>query len=301
MKKEVWGHLKNILFVIVGTSLLAFGTGIFIVPFDLVTGGVSSAAIIINHFLSFEGSMDLYISVITWSLYVIGCIILGKGFAIKTLISAIVYPIAFSLSYRLVDPNILDGFFDLANNPKYNEISIILAAIFGGAFVGAGCAITFLGGGTTGGFDVVAFTICKYFKKAKSSVIIFLTDVALILLGVVVIRDLIISLLGIASAFVCAIVIDKIFLGETKAFIAQIITPEYEKINQEVIDKLDRTTTILDCVGGYTKEDKKIVMVSFTVREYADLIGIISRYDKNAFITIHRAHEINGLGWNEIK
>jgi len=291
---------KNIVFIILGTSILAFGTGIFIVPFDLVTGGVSSVAIIINSFLSFEGSIDIYISIITWLLYGIGVIILGKSFAIKTLISTIVYPIIFSLSYRLVDSNVLNGFFNLANNSNYKEISILLASIFGGAFVGAGCAITFLGGGTTGGLDVLAFVICKYFKKVKSSIIIFCIDAILILLGAFVIKDLVVSLLGITSAFICAIVIDKIFLGETKAFIAQIITPKYEEINNEVISRLDRTTTIIDCLGGYSKENKKIVMVSFSVREYRDLISIVSIYDKDAFITIHRAHEINGLGWNEL-
>ena len=97
------------------------------------------------------------------------------------------------------------------------------------------------------------------------------------------------------------IVIDKIFLGETKAFIAQVITPKYNEVNDFVIQKLDRTTTIVDCVGGYTKEDKKMVIVSFTVREYSLLIGMIATIDKDAFITIHRAHEINGLGWNELK
>lgn len=297
MKRYVM-DLKNIILVILGTSILAFGTGVFIVPFDLVTGGVSSIAIIINEFYSFTGSIDIYITVITWSLFIIGLIILGKGFALKTLVSTIVYPIVFSLSYRLVDPNILSGFFDLANNPNYKEISILLASIFGGAFVGAGCAITYLGGGTTGGVDVISFVICKYFKNIKSSVVIFITDAFLIVLGAIVLKDFIVSLLGIASAFICASVIDKVFLGQTKAFIAYIITPKYEEINQAVIEKLDRTTTIIDCLGGYSKENKKIVMVSFTIREYAELISIISNNDKNAFITINRAHEINGEGWS---
>ena len=244
--------------------------------------------------------MDLYITIITWVLFFIGFIILGKSFAIKTLISTIVYPIVFSLSYRLVDSNVLGGFFNIAGNANYQGTSIILAAIFGGACVGAGCAITFLGGGTTGGFDVIAFTICKYYKRAKSSVIIFITDAVLIIFGAIVIQDLIVSLLGISSAFICAIVIDKIFLGETKAFNAMIISSKYEEINQGVIDKLNRTTTILDGTGGFTKTNKKIVMVSFTIREYAELLSMVSSIDKDAFVTINRAHEINGEGWKEL-
>ena len=64
-----------------------------------------------------------------------------------------------------------------------------------------------------------------------------------------------------------------------------------------VISKLNRTTTVFDAVGGYSGEKKKIVMVSFTMRQYAELIAVINSMDKTAFITIHRAHEINGEGW----
>ena len=64
-----------------------------------------------------------------------------------------------------------------------------------------------------------------------------------------------------------------------------------------MIKKLKRTTTILDATGGYSGENKKMIMVSFTMTEYAEMVNIINKVDKNAFITIHRAHEINGEGW----
>ena len=61
--------------------------------------------------------------------------------------------------------------------------------------------------------------------------------------------------------------------------------------------KIERTTSLIDITGGYSGEKKKIVMVSFTMSQYRDIIDIINKVDKNAFITIHRAYEINGEGW----
>ena len=112
------------------------------------------------------------------------------------------------------------------------------------------------------------------------------------------IRDLSLSLLGITSAFICAVVIDKLFLGESQAFIAHIVSEKYELINEAIIQQLDRTSTILDGTGGYSKTEKKVVMVSFSMREYSALINIVNKIDKTAFMSVSRAHEINGEGWS---
>lgn len=299
-KKEIMLMIKNILLVIIGTVILAFGTGVFLFPFNIITGGISGISIILNNLIpefTFLGlkSYDIYVFVVTWGLFIIGLFSLGKSFALKTLISTIVYSPVFSFSIRLVESNVLNGFFNIAAN--YSELSVLLGAVFGGAFVGAGCAIAFLGGGSTGGTDVLAFLICKIFKKFRSSIVIFAVDVIIVIAGIFVIKDLTLSLLGVASAFICAIVIDKLFLGESQAFIAQIVSDKYEEINKLIISKLDRTTTILEARGGYSGMKKKVVMVSFTMRQYATLINIVNIVDKTAFVSIHRAHEINGEGW----
>lgn len=299
-KKEIFLMLKNVFLVVIGTVILAFGTGVFLFPYDIITGGIAGISITLNNIIpEFEifslKSYDIYVFVVTWGLFLLGLIVLGKSFSLKTLISTIVYSPVFSLSVRLVESNAFNGFFDIAS--KYGEISVLLGAVFGGAFVGVGCAIAFLGGGSTGGTDIIAFVICKWFKRLRSSVVIFIVDVAVVLGGIFVLQDFTLSLLGIASAFICAIVIDKLFLGESQAFIAQIVSDKYEEINQAIISKLDRTTTILDATGGFSKQEKKVVMVSFTMRQYSTLINIVNIVDKTAFVSIHRAHEINGEGW----
>lgn len=294
-RKEILTYAKNIFLTIAGTTILAFGTAIFIIPFDIVAGGMSSIAIILSKILTFL-SVEQLITIITWTLFFLGFLVLGKDFAIKTLISAIVYPVAISIFGKLVSPDVFSGFFDIKNS-GHGELSLLMAAVVGGALVGAGCAVAFLGGGSTGGTDVIAFTLCKFFKKLRSSVVIFIVDTATIALGMFILNDFIISLLGIVCALVGAIVIDKVFLGGSKAFVAQIITSNPDQITREVIEKLERTTTIVDVTGGYTKEGKKMVMVSFTMRQYVDLMSIINRADGLAFVTVHSAHEIIGEDW----
>ncbi len=291
--------VNSILLIIAGTLILAFGTAIFILPFDMVVGGVSGLAILVDAVLPFEFlSIDFIITILTWILFFIGLIVLGRDFAMKTLISSIVYPIGISLFLRLPDPNVLGGVFYLQET-THPELALIISAIVGGALVGTGCAVTFLGGGSTGGVDIIAFTICKIFKRIKSSVVIFAVDASIILFGIFVFKDLLLSLLGVISAMITAFVIDKVFLDGSRALVAQIVTDRYDEITQEVIEKLDRSSTIFDVTGGYTKQGKKMVMVSFTMSQYAEMMHIIKRWDRGAFVTVYKAHEINGEGWTK--
>lgn len=295
-RQEILQIIKNVLLTIVGTIVLAFGVAVFIVPFELITGGVSGLALIFEAVVPLEISIDLYVTILTWALFLLGLFILGRDFALKTLISTIVYPIALSLFLRLCEPDVLDGFFNLSSM-THGNINLIVAAIFGGVFVGAGCAITFLGGGSTGGVDILTFIICKIFKRAKSSVVMFVIDASIVIFGMFITKDLVVTLLAVSSAFVAAVVIDYVFVGSSRAFVANIVSDKYKDISEQVIKQLDRTTTVVDAVGGYSGEQKKIVMVSFSIRQYSELMNIIYKYDKYAFVTISSAHEINGEGW----
>lgn len=303
-KHNVYNYLKNLILIILGTAVLAFGTAIFIVPFDLVTGGVSGIAIILDELLSNVFSIylgeDFFITALTWGLFLLGLIFLGKGFATKTLVSTIFYPIFYVVFSWLVNPDVLEGLFVLQAS-NYQDIAVLLAALCGGACVGAGCAITFLAGGSTGGVDVIVFLLCKIFKKIKSSYIIFAIDAMIVLFGIFIIKDIVLSLLGICSALVCAMVIDKVFLGGSDAYLAQIVSNKSEEISRGVIEEMDRTATIVDAIGAYSKEPKKIIMVSFSIREYSELMSIINREDPNAFLTISRAYENHGEGWTQAK
>ena len=290
--------VKNLLLVIVGTLILSFATAIFLVPFRLITGGISGISLVLDAIIPWDFvTTDLLITVLTWTFFFLGLIFLGKEFALKTLISAIVYPLGTALFGLLVSPEVLGGFFCLAASGEHGEIALLLSAACSGILVGTGCAVTFLGGGSTGGVDVLVFLICKIFKRLKSSHVFFIVDATTIVCGMFVNRDLILSLLGIASAFIAATMIDKVFLGTSRSFIAQIITEKAEEINHAIIHKIDRTTTMFLGIGGYSGKEKKMLMVSFTMRQYSEMFAVVNAIDPEAFITVHAAHEISGEGW----
>ena len=296
-KQDLRRTAKNVILIAVGTLILSFGTSLFMLPYDLVTGGVSGYAIVLSQIIPPEYlSVQMIITILTWAMFFLGLIVLGKSFAMKTLISTIVYPIGIALFSNITSSEFLGGFFNL-HSSTHSDVGVLLAAVFTGVLVGFGCALSFLGGGSTGGVDVIAFTICKIFKRLRSSVVIFAVDASAIILGMFVIGDFVISLLGIISAFIAALVVDKVFIGGSKAFVAHIVTDRSNEINRLVIEKLDRTSTVIDVVGGYSGADKKMLMVSFSMNEYSELINIINKTDKNAFVTVNQAHEINGEGW----
>ena len=295
-KADILTIVKNFFLVVFGTLILAFGCAIFVVPFDLVTGGVTGLSIVIDEVIGGLIPIDILIGILTWTLFILGLIFLGKDFALKTLVSSIVYPVAISLFLHLVSPDVLGGFLYLQGSP-HGELALIISSIFGGVCIGTGCAVTFIGGGSTGGLDIIAFIICKIFKRLKSSVVIFLLDAITVLLGMFVLKDLVITLLGIISAFVAAIVIDKIFNGRAVSFTANIVSDKCEELNLAIRKEVKRTSTIIDVVGGYSGESKKMLTVTFTMPQYAALRNVLNKVDKTAFVSIHRAHEINGEGW----
>ena len=296
-KSDILNTAKNTALVVMGTLILAFGTAVFIIPFDLVVGGMSGFAIVIDKIVPFEFvTIDLIITIMTWSLFFLGLIVLGKGFAAKTLISTVIYPPFITIFSKLNGPDVFGGIFYLQDSP-HKDLVLIIAALFGGVLIGFGCALAFMGGGSTGGTDIIAFTVCKFIKRLRSSVVIFIIDTIPIALGVFILNDLVLSLLGIISVFVSALVIDKVFVGGQKALTAQIISQSYNEINNEIINRLERTTTLVDVTGGYSKEQKKLVMVTFSFRQYSELLSIINRCDPKAFVMVSKAHEINGEGW----
>ncbi len=287
--------LKNTVYIIIGTLLLAFSTAVFILPHNIVVGGITGLGIIISEIIRVEFlTVSVIISILTWCVFFLGLFILGRSFAVKTLVSTLVYPPALSLFGRLVSPSVFGGFFVLNTG---SEINLLVSAIFGGVLIGLGCAITFLGGGSTGGTDILGFIASKFFRKLKSSTAIGIIDAAVVIIGMAFLKNLVLSLLGIITVFIIVTVIDRVFLGAKEAFVAEIISDKYKEINKSVIENMKRTTTVIDVVGGYSGKAQKMLAVSFSIREYSELLNIINREDKLAFLTVHKAHEINGEGW----
>lgn len=295
LTKNVKSKLKNMALVIIGTLVLSFGTSVFILPNELIIGGMSGMGIILAGIIPLEVfTPELIITILTWIIFFLGFIVLGRNFALKTLVSTFVYPLGLSLFAIFRSEDFLDGFFVINSA---SETQLLLSSIFGGIIIGLGCAITFIGGGSTGGTDILGFIVCKLFPKIKSSLAIGIIDGLIVLLGMFFTGSLIRTLIGIFAVVMSTTMIDKVFIGSSRAFVAYIITERSDAVTKEIIDRMNRTTTVLNATGGFSGREQRLVMVSFSIREYSELIALINRTDKNAFVTIHRAHEVNGEGW----
>ncbi len=290
-------QFKNIALVIAGTVLIAFGTSVFQVPFDLVAGGISGIAIVLAKISPPYLTEELYVALTSWGFFTVGALVFGKSFAAKTFVSTLIYPPAFSLFYRLSSSDALGGIFTVASE-EHPDAALVVASVFGGIVIGAGVALAFLGGGSTGGVDVAALIISRRFKRLTSARAMFIIDAFVILVGAVLIGDLVISLLGAVSAFTSSVVTEKIFGNGKKAFAASIVTDKAAAVSRSVIENTKRTTTLVECVGGYSGEKKGLLMVTFDIAEYSSLLSAVLCADERAFVVIHRAHEINGEGWH---
>lgn len=302
-KRDYVRYFYHMFLVILGSFLLAFGTGAFLVPYNIVTGGLSGLGIIIQHAVGEETLVvDIVIMIANWVLFFIGLIFLGKKFSLQTLLSVIVYPLALSFILRVLKPENWIQFENVASaTSSYDSrLTTLLASVCGSVFVGLGCAITFRGGGSTGGFDVIAFIGQKYLK-IKCSVGTFLIDASIILIGLFVLKDISGVIIGIIGAFIVALIIDKVFIGASGSYIAFIVTDKYQEITDCIVKEIDRSTTTLDVVGGYSQEKKKMVKIVFSRKEYTKILEIISKYDTKAFVSITKAHEINGEGFSPLK
>lgn len=300
--------LRQGLMVVASAFLLALAVELFIANFGLVSGGVTGISIVLEQLSSKLLSPDIakildaefWITAFTWIFFFVGLIVVGKAFAMKTLLFTVVYPICLYTVEMFLELDIFGDYFSKISEETYGkyQIGLILAAVVGGAIVGLAIAIAFMADSSTGGVDIISYALCKIFPKLRLSRVTLIIDAIIVISGMFVINDFVKSLLGIISAAVTSFMIDKVFLGGSRAFIAQIVSDKHEDIRTAIRDEMDRTSTIIDCVGGYSGENKKLVMVSFTMSQYAQLMSILDRTDPKCFVTIHRAHEIGGLGFS---
>ena len=289
-KKSIKRSLIRILYVILGSAILGLGAGFFLGPHNIVSGGLTGIGIIFQAL--FNWNLDTVVWVLQIAFFFLGFIFLGKNMALKTIIATIVYPATLTLGGYLASLDILgfSTFFESSN-----AMGQILAAVFGGVFVGAGVGLTFLGGGSTGGVDILVLIIQK-FTKSKTSKLTFLVDGLIVLAGLAAMGDIGITLIGIVSAFITAIMIDKIFDTENNVLVS-IISKKYVELNKIILEKLDRGSTIVDATGGYSQQGVKMLQVVLERREYYVLEDIIAEEDPQAFMFMSKVSSVRGEGF----
>ena len=273
-------RIRKILMIELGTFLFAFAIGMFILPGNILSGGVAGITNLISGFVPIQN--DILVAIINTLLFLIGSIFLGKEFFMNTLIYSATYPFILLLITR---------------NLPIVEIDPLLAAVYGGIIGGIGVGIMFRNGGSSGGTDAIALILEKYFH-VKASTTIMIMDALTVLAGLYI-YGLNSVLIGLISVFLLTFALERtmnIYTGiEAKKF--EIISDKYEKIADEIHNVVERGTTIFDVTGGYTGDRKKMLVVVASDDQYEAVKSIIDRNDPNAFVVISETKEINGEGF----
>ncbi len=306
-KIDIKGLLFRYSMIILGCVLIAFGSAVFLVPCNIIAGSLSGIGIIIDHFVKMsypdlDTTVDITVGVLTWILFFIGLIFLGKKFTLRTLLATIIYPLIFAAFSRfhwfdfIINPLIVP-------DPDTNTIetaNLLLAGLFGGAFIGGGAALTFIGGGSSGGIDIVYFIVEKYLG-IKQSITSFVLDAVIIIVGMIVLDDIVPSLIGILSAFTAAVMIQFIFIETNTYYVVEIISSKWNEISRYVQDDMGRGVTFIDARGGYKNDARTIIRVACSKSQIIGLKDFIAQIDSRAFVTITQSKAIIGEGFDPHK
>ena len=306
--RMVLKQVNNVIMIIIGSIILAFGTAIFLTKLEIISGGLSGLGIAVEHIV-FKATgkqtnlVDIIVFVLTWIFWILGLIFIGKEFALKTLVASIAYPLFLALFYRInIFQNMAAAIAGVNNGGTATAGNYLICGIFGGIFIGGGVAVTFLGGGSTGGVDTLIFLMEKHWK-IKESVASFIIDGTVVLFGIIVFavnrENLIPCLCGMVSAFIAALMIEHIYIGGQTSYQVDIISDHWEEISRYAQDQLERGATIIRAEGGYKGEERVILRIVFDKRQYRQLRKYIASVDPKAFVTFTQTNAVYGEGFKK--
>lgn len=273
--------MRRILMILLGNAIYALGVVLFIVPNGLVTGGTTGLGLAAMHF--FNIPLSLFVSVFNILMFVIGYCILGKQFALSTLISTIFYPMALAF-FEYILPGI----------PLTSDT--LLATILGGLMIGVAIGLVIKNNASTGGMDIPPLVLHKKFA-IPVSMSMYAFDFVIILIQMAY-TSIEMVLYGVLLVLCYTVVLDKVLLlGQSQSQV-MIVSKAYNEISEAIITKMDRTTTLLNAKTGYKHYEYPVVMCVLSRRELPKMNDLVLSLDPNAFMVISEVNEVRGHGFS---
>ncbi|MBA7618941.1 hypothetical protein ES703_26273 [subsurface metagenome] len=273
----------KILYIIIGCIICALSYAVFLIPHQIVPGGVTGIAMLL-HFL-YHTPVGLAAIILNIPLFLIALKVLGLRFGFKSVIAIFV-------------TNILIDFFIYTLKITTPTNNTVLAALYGGLLLGAGLGLVFRGGASTGGTDIVGQILTR-FTNLSVGMWIMIVDFVVITLAGVTTGSFELALLGYLALFLSSKVIDLVLEGMDYARAAFIISTKQDKIINGIYDKMRRGVTILDGYSPYTKEKRPVIMCVITKKETHIFKSLIKDIDDNAFVILTDVFEVLGQGFRK--
>ncbi len=276
--------IKNIIFVLLGNTIYAMGITMFILPGGIITGGSTGLALTFQHYLDIP--VPAFVFIFNFVMFILGALILGKHFALTTLISTFFYPLILSLLQKV---------------PALSNITSdrMLSTICGGIMIGFAIGLVIHAGASTGGMDIPPLVLNKKFG-ISISIVLYALDCTILLLQMTF-SDAEQSIYGIVLVLTYSVILDKFLMIGISQTQVKIISAKYNEINHLIQKQLDRGTTFVDGKTGYLNVEQPIILTVISNRELIKLNKLVMDIDPKAFIIISHVNEVKGRGFTSQK
>jgi uncharacterized membrane-anchored protein YitT (DUF2179 family) len=267
--------------ITLGIVLMGAGFYYFLIPADLVAGGVSGFGLVLNRL--FGWTISLTVFVLNMMFLALGFLLLGRKVFLRSIYGSLLFPFVLFL-FETFSP-----LLDIEND-------FILGAVFGGGLLGLGFGYVLKYGGTSGGTDIPIKILHQKLKISISTGIYFI-DGFIIFLGVIAFYDLhgiTTGLYALITMFISGKVADMVVIGSDSKKAVQIITDNPNEIKQAVFASILRGITEVPIQGGFTNKKKTMLITVITKQEYYTLKNIVASIDPTAFLYVTPASEIHG-------
>lgn len=273
-RKTAMDWIKKYLVLIIGSLIYSAGLEIFLVPNNIIDGGVVGISIMASYLTGIP--FGVYMLVLNLPFLYLGYKQIGKTFAISTIVSII----AISVFSEFLEPV-----------PQITQ-DYFLAAIFGGIIAGAGVGLVIRQGGSLDGTEITAIILDRKTSFSVGEVVMFFNLFILGAAGFVFGWDK--AMYSLVAYFIISKMIDVVLKGLDESYAVMIVSDEYEEIADALMHRLGRGVTYLHGQGAYTGDDKQVLYCVVTRLEVVKLKEIALEKDETAFVTINPVHDIVG-------
>ena len=290
-----WQLLRDYLQMLLGTAIYTLGYTTFLLPYKIVSGGVSVISTIIYYLTGFGAGNTYFI--INVFLLLMAMRILGWRYLFRTIIVTMLISAAIGLMQPQLTELSADGtptLIHIVGEQKF------MACVIGAFFEGLGLAIIFLAGGSTGGTDIIASSINKYWDISLGRLLL-MCDIVIIGFSYFIERNIETVVVGYLAMFISTNFIDYVINSARRSVQFIIISEHYAEIAEEVNTRLERGVTVLSGEGFYSKEKRQVLLILAKRYESRSIFQLIKRIDPQAFVSMSNVEGVFGEGFDVIK
>lgn len=277
-RRLIWDFLQ----ITLGCAVLAIGMNVFLVPNMLSSGGVGSLATVLYHLVKIPLSVTTI--VLNALLLIFGYRYLGRGAVIKTIIGVVLFSLFLELTTLL---------------PAYTE-DTLMATLGGGILVGLGIGLVVRREGSTGGSDLAALILRRFFPHISTARIILVIDCAIIIISGIAFKSVTVTLYSLVAMLACSKVADLVLIYGSEAKSLYILSSQTERISKVVLSEFSRGVTEIYSRGAYSAQDRMMLLCVVSPKEMPHLIRRIRSIDNSAFLIISDVREVVGKGFRAL-